>query len=113
MKLALLFALALSASAAEIACFKVGKMTKALWEGSDTKRFYVEAVSRCPKYLEEVYVRIQFVMPDGTCVNSFWERFGVYPNQAIRNEFAYTPTAKGFVRIQLRDVVTTIQEAMK
>jgi hypothetical protein len=106
----ILLAGAFSANAEDVAhCFVVHEMVK-----TEDSRYLVDAVSRCSREYDAVYVMVSFLDAEGKLLdNGVWAIYWCRPGRREVHEFQIPRGATGFARVTISKVTTDSVEALK
>jgi len=90
-------------------CFAVRSMVK-----SEDGRYLVDAVSRCSREYEAVYVMVSFFDHRGRHLdNGVWAIYWCRPGRREIHEFQIPPGADGFTHVVTRRITTDSTIALK
>jgi len=90
-------------------CFTVHEMVK-----TEEIRYLVDAVSRCSKVYDAVYVMVSFLDSAGRRLDDgVWATYWCRPGRREVHEFAIPSHALGFTRVVLRKITTDSHEALR
>ncbi len=90
-------------------CFVVRQMVK-----SDELRYYVDAVSKCSREYDAVYVLVTFLDGKGNRLDDgVWAIYWCRPGRREIQEFGIPTKAIGFERVVLRKITLDSEEALR
>ncbi len=105
-----LLACASSARAEDVAqCFTVREMVK-----TEDYRYLVNAISRCSREYNAVYVMVSFWDKDGKHMdNGVWAIYWCRPGRREIHEFQIPRGAAGFAKVTVRKITTDSEVALR
>ena len=90
-------------------CFVVRRMVK-----SEELRYYVDAVSKCSREYDAVYVLVTFLDAKGNRLDDgVWAIYWCRPGRREIQEFGIPTKAVGFARVVLRKITLDSEEALR
>lgn len=90
-------------------CFVIRQMVK-----SEEARYYVDAVSKCSREYDAVYVLVSFLDGEGKrLADGVWAIYWCRPGRREIQEFGIPPKAMGFKRVVLRKITLNSEEALR
>ena len=90
-------------------CFSVHEIVK-----TEEIRYLVDAVSRCTKVYDAVYVMVSFLDGKGRHLDDgVWATYWCRPGRREVHEFAIPGHALGFERVVIRKITTDWVEALR
>lgn len=90
-------------------CFVVNQMSK-----SEDARYFVNAVSRCHREYDAVYVMVSFLDATGNRLgDGVWAIYWCRPGRREVHEFGIPHKAQGFERVVLRGITTDAELALR
>jgi len=90
-------------------CFVVHEMVK-----SEAHRYWVDAVSKCSREYDAVYVMVSFLDSKGGHMDDgVWAIYWCRPGRREVHEFAIPTRAAGFNRVVLRKITADSVEALR
>ena len=106
----LVIACSITARAENVAqCFAVREIVK-----TEEIRYMVDAVSRCSKVYDAVYVMVSFFDSHGKHLDDgVWATYWCRPGRREIHEFAIPGNALGFERVVIRKITTDSREALQ
>jgi hypothetical protein len=106
----LFFAPAPTVHAEDVAhCFVIREMVR-----SEDERYYVDAISRCSREYDAVYVMVEFLDAKGARLDDgVWAIYWCRPGRREIHEFGIPKQAEGFRRVVLRKITVDSTEALR
>jgi hypothetical protein len=81
---------------------------------SEELRYYVDAVSKCSREYDAVYVMVTFLDPTGKRLgDGVWAIYWCRPGRREIQEFGIPARARGFDRVVLRKITLDSEEALR
>ncbi len=90
-------------------CFTVREMVK-----TEDQRYLVNAISRCSREYDAVYVMVSFWAKDGSHMdNGVWAIYWCRPGRREIHEFQIPRGAAGFTKVTVRKITTDSEVALR
>jgi hypothetical protein len=90
-------------------CFVVNEMVK-----SEEHRYFVDAISKCSREYDTVYVMVSFLdAMGGHLDDGVWAVYWCRPGRRETHQFGIPPRAVGFTRVVLRKITIDPTDALR